>query len=348
LTALLAPSAHGQTRRLPLAVLGDSDSHSYGDDLLLVHDGKRRGGSYREFTFQWTELLARIHPREVDLGKWDGWGQPYKVAEVLDFLGLRGRAPRKRDYEYNFAIAGAECTDLNDGPARQAPRLARLIAREARHWEDGVVIIQMGVNDLGQKAHLDAYATGADARLSESRIDRCVMAHRDAIFTLRRVQPRLRILIAGIFDNSALPRWHAEWTTPLAQQRIRIMLDRFDDGLRAIARDDPRVAFFDVRRWFAAIVGTRDAAGHAAYRAVRIHPEWTLHPRSGDHPAHLMLADDHAGTGYNALWLAQATRVANAKFGSVLPEFDPSSAWPLVRRGLAMAPREAPRVSRYN
>ena len=78
-------------------------------------------------TFQWTEFVARLRANQIDMGEWNRWGTLPRIAELLSALGLEGRAPRKEDYRYNFAISGAECQELTEGRTRQAQRLVYLM-----------------------------------------------------------------------------------------------------------------------------------------------------------------------------------------------------------------------------
>lgn len=48
------PSDNSPTSTVALAVLGDSDSHSYQDSLSFPPGSADRGGAYRARTFQWT------------------------------------------------------------------------------------------------------------------------------------------------------------------------------------------------------------------------------------------------------------------------------------------------------
>src|SRR5688572_17443685 len=104
------PSAH-VPGAVALAVLGDSDSHSYHDRVLITEQF-RRGGELRATTWQWTEALGQLRGRFIDQGPWNTWGTYNKVADVMTALRLPGRAPRKEDFRYNFAISGAECHEL--------------------------------------------------------------------------------------------------------------------------------------------------------------------------------------------------------------------------------------------
>ena len=103
---------------IPLAVVGDSNSHSYQDNVWFPADTTERGGALRSRTFQWTEVLARLRGHQLDQGPWMPWGRPGVVALAREWMGLSGgRAPRKEDYLYNFANSGAACKNLKIGRA---------------------------------------------------------------------------------------------------------------------------------------------------------------------------------------------------------------------------------------
>ncbi|MEJ7747317.1 MAG: hypothetical protein WKF61_11365, partial [Luteimonas sp.] len=104
------PGEGNSSAAIPLAVLGDSNSHSYQDQISFPADSKERGGARRPQTFQWTEVLARMRGHELDLGAWVTWGRPGFVARAREWVRLPGgRAPKKQDYRYNFANSGAAC-----------------------------------------------------------------------------------------------------------------------------------------------------------------------------------------------------------------------------------------------
>src|SRR3546814_18716325 len=75
-------------------------------------------------------------------------------------------------------------------------------------------------------------------------------------------------------------------------------IDRFDVALRSIASADPRIAFFDDRAWFQGYWGGRDARGVPAYRNVTV-GDMHVTNTSGEDPRTAVLADGHAGLGWN-------------------------------------------------
>ena len=79
--------------RVPLAVVGDSDSHSYQDRLSFPEGTAKRGGRYRQTTLQWDEVLARLRGGQLDLGAWGEYGTCARVAGLGRPLGLLLRAP---------------------------------------------------------------------------------------------------------------------------------------------------------------------------------------------------------------------------------------------------------------
>ena len=56
---------------IPLAVMGDSDSHSYQDRIWLPPGDDEPGGPYRAQTFQWTEVLAQLRGTQLGGGGGD-------------------------------------------------------------------------------------------------------------------------------------------------------------------------------------------------------------------------------------------------------------------------------------
>jgi hypothetical protein len=300
---------------LSLAVLGDSDSHSY-HDRILVPEPKKRGGKFRPTTWQWTEALAQLRGNRIDQGRMGTWGTPIKVAEALDWLRLGGRAPRKQDYQFNFAVSGAKCSDMMSGYYRQAPRLLTLMNRDPARWQDGVVIVRIGVNSIGQEPELDDYAQHGVTPAARERIAQCVGWIRQAVDLIRSHHNRVRFVLVGMDDNSDWPPLVNRWKSRRELANISVALGLFNDGLRQLAAGDPRIAFFDDRAWFRRTWGGRDADGKPAYRAVNLGGAASVTNTQGDEPVNAVVADGHAGTVYNALWAADLVNLLDASFGT--------------------------------
>lgn len=298
-----------------LAVLGDSDSHAYQDSVLIPMDSGKRGGKYRTMTFQWTEVLAELRGKQIHQGEWGTWGTPIKVAEALDWLGFGGRAPRKLDFRYNFAVSGAQCNDLMTGYYRQASRLVTEMNREPAKWKTGVVVIQIGVNTIGQYESLERYAkSGVNAQIRDE-IMTCVDAHRQAISLILTSHPQTRLVLAGIFDNSNIASNFERWANPVELTNIAAALDVFDGGLRALCAETTNSTFIDARRWFRDHWGARDATGKPAYQGVNLGGVTSVMNTIGDDPRNAILADGHGGVVYNALWANRIVEAMNSEFG---------------------------------
>ncbi len=302
---------------MPVAVLGDSDSHSYGDRILLNRPGQR-GGRFRSTTLQWTEVLDRLRHGEVDLGDWGVHGTADRVARVMDLLRLPSRAPRKVDFRFNFAVSGAECDDLVNGPWRQAQRLLDVLRRDSDRWANGVVVIRIGVNDFGQAEQLGRIVRGDEDGAVRAAMDHCLDIVRGVVASIRAVEPRIAIVLVGIFDDSNNPQNALLWQTRKMLDRIAAALDVFDGGLRQIAGNDPRTAFFDDRAAFRHRWGGRDDAGRPAYRPVDIGGKRSIRHAVGDHPINATLADGHAGTASNALWAADLVELMRTRWAMPL------------------------------
>lgn len=317
----LQPPAHSQA--LPFAVLGDSDSHAYHDDLSFGRWPDARGGALRQRSWQWTEVLAQLRSEQLDPGAWGTWGTRYRrLASLRDALGLDGRFPAKQDHRFNLAYSGAVCADLGERPQNQTARLLALMQEEPERWQRGVVLVRIGTNDFGGQESLDALSRDAAAPRVVARIDACVEHIGRAVRSLRAAQPGLRIVLVGTFNNAEWERFHAHWQSPAALGRIEQGLARFDEGLKAVAHQDANIAFFDDQAWFAARWGSRLATGVPAYRKVRFGAHFEVSNTGGDEPGHATLKDGHAGTVWNALWAQALVALLNQRFGLDIPPLD--------------------------
>jgi hypothetical protein len=300
--------------RIPLAVLGDSDSHSYHDDILLS-DPRLRGGEFRATTFQWTEVLGRLRAREIDLGEWDSWGMSRTLATLLEQVGIAARAPRKRDYRYNFALSGAVCEDLLEGSERQVERLLHLMEAAPARWERGVVVIRIGINSIGNKGDLDRYAqNGLDAE-NRGRIEACAGAIRQSMAMIRERFSHTVIILVGMSDDTNLPDNFADWQDATSIRNIEHVLAWYEDSLQALCAADPRAAFTSDRLWFKSVWGARREDGGSGYREVSFGGRAAVTNTVGDHPRNVTLADGHAGTISNALWTTGLVELLDRQFG---------------------------------
>jgi hypothetical protein len=335
-----AANATGQgDGRIPLAVIGDSDSQGFQD--LIDGSTRPRGGPYHGSTFQWTEVLASLRGDRIDLGDWDVHGMPAWTARALELAGLDGvvsgwgwevRAPRKRDHRHNFAASGEGCAALFGGRSRQVPRLIRLMDQDPARWRNGIVVIKIGGNDFGNDApHLDQLAKDPAAPRVRAKMDYCVDQIRAAVETIQRVHPGTRIVLGGVFDNADWERFFERWQSPLLLTNISKGLDHFDNALQAIAATSPQIAFFSDRRWFDALWGSRDIDGRPRYRVLRLGPDVAVSNSRGDAPSHSTLDDGHAGLVWNAKWAQSLVDLIDARFDARVPPITDDELLRLVR-----------------
>jgi hypothetical protein len=272
-------------RRIPLAVLGDADSQGV-----------------RGHSLQWTEILAHVRPADVDLGDVGVWGGRRLIVRILESLGAERRLPRKRDHQNNFAFGGARCSDLVRGAHRQAQRLAAHMDREPQRWQRGVVVIRIGICDLGGAPILGAMAQDPSAPELVDTIRSCADRVAEAVAIVRARHPVTRFVLVGVLDNADHPPNFENWQSAVEIANIERALDRFDDALRQLANADERITFFDDRAWFRAKWGSRDHDGRPAYRSVAVGAIVRVAHLSGDAPTNSVLADGHAGLVWNTLW----------------------------------------------
>lgn len=296
---------------IPIAALGDSDSHSY-HDRIWIPEG--RGGTFAASTFQWTEALQQLRGQQLDLGPWGVWGSRKRWVQVLNAVGLDARAPRKEDFRYNFAFAGARCEDLTEGVFRQAPRLVAEMDGEPERWRDGVVVIRIGVVSFGMDGSLEQLASDPLNSPARHTIDGCVSHIRAAVALIHARHPQTRIVVVGILNNADWPPLFERWQSAAALANIGQGLDAFDTPLRQLAAADPRIAFFDDRAWFAQRWGGRGPDGRPAYKALSAGLPLTVTMSQGDDPHHAVLKDGHAGMVWNALWAQSLVALLRSEF----------------------------------
>ena len=310
---LPAASGGAVAGTIPLAVLGDSDSHSYQDRITFPPGGGKRGGVYHQTTLQWTEVLARLRGQRLDLGQWGAHGTRGIVARTRRWFGLEGRSPPKEDYRYNFALSGNECSDLLDGYAQQTRALVSSMDQQPAYWRNGVVVIRIGINTFGDAAELEQMARDPMAMDAQRKIASCIRDIRGSVDLLQARHPGVRIVLVGILDNSNWVPYLDRWRNPGMLANIDQGLDVFDRALQDMARGDPRIAFYDDRAWFADHWGTRDALGGAAYHDLAI-GNLRVRNTAGDEPHNAILADGHAGTAWNAEWARSLVDLLNSRF----------------------------------
>ena len=297
-----------------LAILGDSDSHGYQDRVWFRAGTGLRGGPGRAFTLQWTEALARLRGDQLDLGRVRRCGVRRPIARWAGRLGLGLRTPRKHDHEHNFAFSGAACADLVEGSAAQVPALLRQVRSAAATWRDGVVVVRVGIVDLGSRSRLEQMAADPDSSAVRGVVDGCLEHVREAVARLRDAHPGVGLVLVGVLDNVDHPPQLPRFRDPDGLQNISRALDRYDDGLRALVDGDPRGAFFNDRAWFRGLWGGRDASGAPAYRSVSL-GSYAVDHRAADDPLASVLSDGHAGLAWNLRWCQALARCLATDLG---------------------------------
>jgi hypothetical protein len=320
----------------PVAVLGDSDSHSYQDRISFAPASGERGAEYRDISLQWTEVLARLRGDALDFGAWGVYGTSRIPAYIAKKLGIVVRKPRREDYRYNFAMSGAECSDLMAG-WEEAPALVRLMDDEPARWQHGIVIVRIGINTFGKLKQMEGLARDPPDPDVIARIDGCIGDYKNAVALIRTRYPGTRFVLVGIFDNLNWSRYFERWQSPGEVANIQKGLDRFDDALRAMAAADPNIAFFDDRAWFRARWGSRDADGRPAYRTVRFAGLDVVNAE-GNAPHNLALEDGHSGLVSSTLWAQSMLRLMNERFGLGIRDIDDAEAARFVQAQLDKAP----------
>jgi MinD-like ATPase involved in chromosome partitioning or flagellar assembly len=188
-----------------MAVLGDSDSHAFQDQISFPPGDPARGGPYRAVSLQWTEVVSRLRGAELDPGDWGVWGMRGRWARLPRVFGATPRVPKKQDHRFNFAWSGARCADLDEGIAEQLSPLLALMAEAPEAWSRGVVVLRIGINDLGVHQALDAFAAGDATAESEALVDACVAHIGHTVSAITAAHPSTAIVLVGVLDNTEWP-----------------------------------------------------------------------------------------------------------------------------------------------
>ena len=85
--------------------------------------------------------------------------------------------------------------------------------------------------------------------------------------------------------------------------------------MRELCADNKNISFIDVRHWFREHWGARDATGKPAYKGVNLGGATSVMNTSGDDPRNAILADEHGGVVFNALWANRIIEAMNSEFG---------------------------------
>jgi hypothetical protein len=268
---------------------------------------------------QWTDLWSRLRPTEVNLGAWSTWGAWGPFANGLQRLGIESSTPRKQDYRYNLAFSGARCVHLTQTPSRQTQSLLHRMAADPERWAQGVVVIRIGVNNIGHRPELDQFARDGLSPEARALVSDCVRHIDHAVRLIRAAHPTTRLVLVGIPDNTEWAIYHEFWQDTAALANISRVLDFFDAEVQAIAARDAQAAFLEDRAWFRAYWGTRSPVdGRPAYRALSLGGRDSIRNSIGDDPRNVVIADGHNGTVLNGLWVNRVIELLNARWDTRL------------------------------
>lgn len=298
-----APEA--ANRATPVAVLGDSDSHSYHDAL----NGVARGGTNNAATFNWLEVWTRLRPGDINPGPFVASGERRFAARAMSFLGAPTRAPRKRDYLYNYAWSGARCASLREEWPEQARWLLARLRSEPARWKDGLVVIRIGINDFGQAEHLKAWAR--DPAAAAPHVDACLASIAATVAAIRKAST-VHIALIGVARDYDAPFAGPEVLPDAAVPAVETVLQRFDDGLAAIAVGDARIAFVGDVAWFEVRYGARRDGTLAPSARIAGVEVFNL---AGNDASRLHTKDGHAGTVASGLFVQYLINDLNGEFG---------------------------------
>ncbi|MFT6988283.1 MAG: hypothetical protein ACJASL_000245 [Paraglaciecola sp.] len=293
---------------IPIAVLGDSDSHNYHDQ----YDNKARGGDYHSVTFNWPTLWDKFRSQEINMGIYGTWGTHYRIARIKHWLGLTGRAPKKLDYNYNYAVSGLRCESLLQGWPYQAKWLIKRLESEATHWNNGLVVIRISVNDLGSTEQLVTWGNTGLNKHAQEVVTNCVTQINEAIDQILSIHSSVKVAVMGMCRDCNITDTYTVWPKLSQIENRNQVLSLFDKKLINYASQHNRVLFIDDVKWLSKRYGDRH---HEPINfETKLANKIKIISRQGNHPSNLILADYHAGTVYNGLWLNNLIDQLNTGF----------------------------------
>lgn len=296
--------------RVPIAVLGDSDSHSYRDKYV----GPLRGGKYHDYTFNWIELWAKLSGDEISPGRWIVTGSPYRGERVKNALGIKNRSPQKLDYEFNYALSGLRCNSLLGSWPYQGEQLINELRSNPEFWAKGLVIIRIGINDFGNRDEILRWAKiGLNDKSSEI-ISNCVDSITKISDSISSQSPNTKIAILGMTRGYNFADECCQNLEKPEIENIEQVLSLFDNNLKKYASNLSNIAFIDDHFWFNNIFGSQEL-GNLKPKIDYVGSTELINS-SGDHPKNMLLADHHTGTLYNGLWLIQLISELNRQLGT--------------------------------
>jgi hypothetical protein len=186
---------------------------------------------------------------------------------------------------------------------------------EPQAWRDGIVLIRIGVNDIGGNDVLDALSRDPAASHPAALINACISAIGETVALIRKQHPDTYIALVGVLNNADWSVDFNNWQSAREIANINAGMDLFDNGLRKLAAENRHVAFLDDRAWFRSLWGQRDDQGRPRYKTVHLSPGWAITNTSGDDPHNAVLSDGHAGVVWNTLWAQHLVTSLNAAFG---------------------------------
>ena len=295
-------------KRLTVAVLGDSDSHSYRD----TYDNKLRGGIYNKNTYNWFELWNLLSKKEINSGEWGAWGNHYRITKIKHRLGIKSRSPRKLDYKYNYSLSGLKCDSLFDTWPYQGQWLLEEIRSNPVRWSKGLVIIRIGINDIGNKNEVTKWAkTGLD-EIAQNKVTECVNAITTSAQKLKNESRTIKIALIGVTRSYNFSGYCCQNLTREEINNIENVLQEFDKKLIKFSGLSENISYIDDHYWFNNLFGSQE--NQNLLEKINYDGTIDLYNKSGDFPNNILLSDDHTGTLYNGLWVNHLISVLNKDF----------------------------------
>lgn len=291
---------------IALGIMGDS-----GSDEYRANDN--RGGTYRDTTFNWAELLQRF--RNINIGEW----------------GTRAE-PRRTGYEYNWARSSALSDDLIS--TGQHTGLASQIANGLVSH----VYIQIGTNDFSpwNGTYEAIYENTITPTQLENKISGIVSNILLAIDTVQSAGP-VNVVMATLMDRGNTPKFLNDFPDPAKRQRVTDVITEINTRLKAgaLSRGVAVADLFNISNYISSRI---DQNGY-----LNVGGELISMVTVGNEPHNVILGDnEHAGTVFSGIFANFISAAFNSAFNLNIPEFTDNEILTNAGIGATASPSPSP------
>ena len=186
----------------PVAVLGDSDSHSYQDRISFppaAGSAAPNTATSRCNGPKCSRAFAGMHSTSTHGAR----TAPAAFRPSSRRSSARRTQAAPRGLPLQLRDVGRRMQRSLTG-WEEAPALVKLMDGEPERWQHGIVIIRIGINTFGKVKSMNGLARSPPDPDVIASIDACIADYRDAVALIRARHPGTRFVLVGIFRQPQL------------------------------------------------------------------------------------------------------------------------------------------------